>query len=286
LNAFQSPFFFERPAFERTWVCCVPSQVFPRVLLWIMVSIIFHGCATLPLESPPPPFTRQQIHRVVSDIREQDSQVHTFSSLGRLRVQTRGSESESDVLMVGQKDPSRIKIEVTHPWGRPLVHLLIYENHVKILSLPEKRVYIGKLEDVASWEFFPRDLDLKQFWSLARGYPVLQGHKQVVSLKGYEITLLDGKLDPVQVIDFDSKTKCPRMISFPHKETNILFSDFEDDNGILYARTIRVSDLRDEAELTLDVKQVAFNGPIPEKIFELNIPPDFKVVYLNRDSGR
>jgi hypothetical protein len=286
LSAFQEPFLFEPPALEKRWVRGLTPKVFPMVLLWIMVSMIFHGCATLPVESPAPPLTRQQIRRVVSDISEQDREVRSFFSLGRLGVQARGSESESDVLMVGQKDPFRIKIEVTHPWGRPLVHLLIYKNHVEILSLPEKRVYVGRLEDVASWEFFPRHLDLKQFWSLARGYPVLQDHEQVISLKGHEITLLDGKMDPVQVIDFDSRTQCPRRIFFPHKETNILFSDFDDDNGILYARTIRVSELLDEAELTLDIKQVTFNGPIPKGIFELNIPPDFKVIYLNRDSGK
>ena len=58
----------------------------------------------------------------------------------------------------------------------------------------------------------------------------------------------------------------------------MFFTDFQDNAGILYAKEIGLTDAEENAELTLEIRQMVFNKPVPEAIFRLQTPRDFEVV--------
>ena len=251
-----------------------------RSLMALIGISLLQCCAPLTISRPSPPFDSKEIADIVFAIREQDSAVRTLFSSGRLTFLGQASESDATILIVGTRDPSRIKIEITHPWGRPLLHILVDGPRIDILSFSEKRLYYGRLGSLGLSSLLPVRLDLSHLWILARCYPGLKGYDRAISLKGGQITLLSETGEKTEVIDLIPGSLLPRMVSFPEQNTRVRFSDFEDDDGILYAREMRLIDPEDETRVVLDIRRMVFNNPVPEEIFKLVIPADFEAVHL------
>jgi len=246
-------------------------------LLAGLALFLLQNCALISTKPPAVPFTPQNITHIVSNFKEQERQVLSFYSSGRLILKKDISESESNILIVGTRDPFKIKIETTHPWGRPLLHFLVSETRFQILSFPEKKYYLGNF---CQTKFFPVRLTPTQVWSLLRGYPILRKYNRAVSFKGNQITFFDMKDKIVQIIDFYPQSKLPRQVSFPGQKIRIAFSNYKNENGICYASNIRLSDPEVGIVLALELKQAAFNKTIPKTIFDLKIPRDFKLLSL------
>ena len=246
----------------------------------LLVPFLFQACARVPVKPAPPPFGHQEITRILDQFKEQERLVQTFFSSGRLTVEAQGSESFSNILIVGNKNPLRIKIELTHAWGRPLVHMLINESEIRILSFSEKKYYHGSLGTLDSFKFFPARLNLVQIWALVRAYPSLMNHSRAVSLKGNQITLLNARAESTQILDFYPASSLPRLVSFPARGIAVSFSDFENDNDLKYARKIKLDDPKTETILALKLKQMVFNKAIPKSIFEMKKPGDFELLPL------
>ena len=238
-------------------------------------------CSPLLVQAPSPPFAKQQILDILSCLEEQEASVLSFFSSGRLVFERNGSESDANILIAGTRDPSCIKVEITHPWGQPLIHILINETKLYIVSFYEKRYYFGLLEDLCFLKFFPAPLEPDQAWSLVRGYPVLRKYDRAVSSKKNQITLLNGTGEAVQVIDFYPESTLPRLVSFPGRDTMLSFSDFQNECEICYARDIRLMGSETGEMLLLELKQMVFNESIPEAILRLEIPPEFEVFPLH-----
>ncbi len=251
-----------------------------RTLIIIACLIFFTGCAGIPIQFPPPPFSLQKIDQILSEIREQGNKADTSFSTGKLIIKGGAPESESDILIVGSQAPFRVKIEVTHTWGRPILHILANETKLHILSFPEKRYYHGLLDNSAPSRLFPQRLEPDQLWSLVRGFPILRKNAKAVSLKGNQITMLGQEGETVQVIDFIPKTNLPNAVSFPDRNIKIYFSNYKKENDICYARQIRVNDPGSESDLSINLKKTVFNKPIPEAIFSITKPTDFKTLPL------
>ena len=251
-----------------------------RIPISLLVLFLFQSCAPVPVKPPPSPYGHKEIARIISGFREQETRVDTFFSSGRLTVKAKGSESGSNILIVGSKNPFKLKIELTHAWGRPLLHLMIHDSELQILSFTDKKYYHGHLGTPGSLRFFPARLDPDQVWALLRAYPVLRKYSRAVSLKGNQITLLNGKAEPIQVVDLYQESYLPRLVSFPEQGTKVSFSDFESNSGLKYARKIRLDDPKNETILALKLKQMVFNKTLPESIFNLEKPKGFEVLPL------
>ena len=252
-----------------------------RTLIAIACLTLFTGCAGLLTKPPPPPFPPQKVNQILSEIREQEKMADTFFSTGTLMIKGETPESDADILIVGSHDPIKVKIEVTHSWGRPILHILADENILHILSFPEKRYYLGPLSKSAPLRFFPKSLEPEQLWSLVRGFPILSRSDKAVSLKGNQINLLNQNSETVQIIDLFPQSNLPRLVSFPERNTEIYFSDYRKENDICYARVIRLHDPASGSDLSINLKQMTFNKPIPEAIYTIKKPADFKILPLN-----
>ncbi|MEE9613036.1 MAG: hypothetical protein V3W19_17405, partial [Desulfatiglandales bacterium] len=193
-------------------------------------------------------------------------------------------ESESKVLIVATENPFKTKIEINHPWGRPIVHILIDEAKLEVLSFPEKKLYLGNFSPEALSKFLPGGFDSDLIWTALRGYPHLLRYHKAVSLKANQITLFNEKEKEVEIIDFYPESRLPVLVSFPEHHINLAFSDFQENEGIFYAMEVRVDNIKGEKDLVLKNKKMVFNKTIPEQIFVLEKPPGFQTLYL-RDNG-
>ena len=245
--------------------------------------LLLPGCAAKTIWTTSLPFGPLEISGIVTEIRNQESRVQTFFSTGRLNVKTGDSGYDYGILLVGTRKPITIRIEIFHSWGGPLLNILVNENGVRALSFPEKRFYTGKPEVFNLPELFHGTLDFAQLWGLVRGYPTLLKHARAISPRGDQIDFINERGQTVQVMRFDKKAKLPRLISFPAQDTKILFSDFQNKDGIYYAKKIRLDYLVSQSELTFNLKQTVLNQPIPEAVFELKKPEGFKTVPIKKE---
>lgn len=239
-------------------------------------------CPTRDYSPTPPPFDHQAITGIISAFKEQGVAVRTLFSSGTLTLNIKGSESDATFLIVATGDPSKIKIEITHPWGRPLLHLLIMGSSLQILSFTDKRLYSGQIGTHDLSKLVPVPLNPELLWTLARAYPVLLKYNSVLSQKGNQITLLDQRKDKIQVIDLFPESDLPHRVSFCQQNAEVIFSDFQSKAGIRYAKEIGLNSPEDNDRLALKIRQMVFNKPVPKAIFRLETPLDFEMVPLRR----
>ena len=252
-------------------------------LFTCLIVSLAPNCASIYKPTSQETFSAPTIKTIISGIQDQDKKVSSFYSLGRIWIKDWGWEAESDILIVGTKSPFKIKIEITHSWGRPIMHILIDTTSLKVLSFTENRLYLGTISPETLSRFFPGDFNADLIWTVLRGYPHLIRHHGVASLRPNQISLLDGEEKEVEVVDFYPENRLPQRASFPERHLTIAFSRFQEDSGIYYAREVKVTSKKGRRRLLLENRNMVFNKPIPEQIFSLEKPPMFETVNLDTD---
>ena len=247
-----------------------PFPSFLSTLLTCLVLLCLSSCATR-----YKPLPDSDVALILATIRAQERKVSSFYLTGALSLQDREWESESHVLIVGNRNPFKIKIEVTHPWGRPIVHILIQERNLQVLSFAEKRLYLGAFTPQTLSRFLPGELDAHLVWAVLRGYPHLLSYHGTTSMKANQIRLLDEEGRAQEVIDLYPESKLPSMVFFPAKNIGLGFSDFQQIDGIYYARRVKVEDMGGKSNLMLRNRKMVFNKTIPKEVFRLEKPPSF-----------
>ena len=257
-----------------------------RTSLRLFLSALFFlfffcSCATLFKTSPGPPLSKQDVETVLSRIQEQESRVFSCYMNGRLTVKNWIWNSDFNILIVGTKEPYRIKIEVTHPWGHPIVHVLIDRTTLNVLSFQENRLYIGAFTPETLSEFFPGNFDTNLIWAVLTGHPNLLEYQSATSLGSHQVTLLDDKEDVVEIIDVLPENLTPRQASYKKQNIAMVFSDIQESQGIAYARKINVRNTKEKGSLVIENKEIGFNRTFPEQIFLIEKPPLFETIYLD-----
>ena len=94
-------------------------------------------------------------------------------------------------------------------------------------------------------------------------------------MRANQIRLLDKNGKVLEIIDLDPNSKLPRMVFFPNKNMGLEFSDFQELDGIYYARQVKVEDMEGRGNLMLRTTKTVFNETIPAQVFHLEKPPSF-----------
>lgn len=258
------------------------KQNIPLVLrlLWVAMLLLSNGCAQFMASPPSPPLDRQQISDIISSLKGQESAFHTLVSSGTLKVEIQGAQSEADVLIVARRDPSSIRIEITHAWGRPLLHILVDGPRLDILSFTEKRHYRGRLGSPFLLKQIPFPLDSDLLWSLARAYPMLPSYHQAQSMKGDQIILTDKQRSDIQIIDLYPGSNLPQKVWLCRHGASMSFSDFQESSNLIYGGEIGLRDAENTTRLTLEIRKMVFNRSVPESLFQHTAPQDFEEVNL------
>ena len=254
------------------------GRITKRLLgIWIVLLpvILFQSCAPVP-RRPSPPLGESELAAILANFEDQERRVRTCFGSGHLSIETADGEEDVNALVVAQKDPFRAKLEITHPWGSPVLHLYADDTVIEAVAFPLKRVYRGRPEDVLLPKWLPLPLDPDLIWTLVRGFPMLAKHVRAESPAGDEIRLLGEDDGVVQIIAFQRESAFPIQVSFPGTGATIFFSALEDSDGIQNARKVRVLYSGTGAALELELRERVFNQPVPSALFELTAPPHFE----------
>jgi len=215
-------------------------------------------------------------------MKAQEDRIHRFYALGQAAAADWYGQSDADILAVGVREPFRVKIEITHSWGQPLLHILIDGGKVEVLSFRENRLYRGAFTPRALTRFIPAGLDADLIWGALRGYPSLLPHQGMKSMGAHQISLFDGKGQEVETIDLYREKALPRVVTYPGSNIRMVYSEFREEQGTAYAGKVRVAHLDGGKTLTLKYRQMVFNPAIPEDIFLIKKPPSTEIVDINR----
>jgi hypothetical protein len=276
MSPYHAPLFPHHLTFSaKSWT---PLRLFFPVPFFLFLLC---SCATLYKTSSHPPLSKQDVETVLSGIREQESRVFSCYMNGQLTVKNWIWNSDFNILIVGIKEPYRIKIEVTHPWGQPIVHVLIDRTILKVLSFQEERLYIGAFAAETLSEFFPGNFDTDLIWSVVRGHPKLLEYQRALSQGSDQVSLLDDQEDVVEIIDIRPDNPLPRQVSYPKQNLTMVFSDVQENQVIFYALKIKVKNTKEKGSLVIENKEIGFNRTFPEQIFFIEKPPLFETFYLD-----
>jgi hypothetical protein len=256
-----------------------------RRMLFVLALIGFvtlSGCAPVLFKKP---LSDQELEKVLSLIKAQEEAGNTFFTTGQMVVKDWYWDQEANTLMAGTRAPLRLRIEITHAWGQPILHLLVVGRTFKALSYGERKLYMGDLTPGALSKFFPADLDADLIWDVVRGFPKLQRDGRVKSTKADQISFLNRHGDEVKILELYPESGLPRQLSFPERKVGIGYADFQQEGGILYAKEVRVKQLEGTRNLTLKNGKMIFNKPIPDEIFRMEIPPGFETEYVEKSKA-
>jgi hypothetical protein len=239
--------------------------------------VTLSGCAPAFFKKP---LSDQELGRVVSLLKAQEEAANAFFTTGQMVVKDWYWDQEANTLMAGTRAPLRLRIEITHAWGQPILHLLVVGRAFKALSYGERRLYVGDLTPGALSKFFPADLDADLIWEVLRGFPKLRLDGRMESRKADQVILLGRNGEEMEILELDPESGLPRRVSFPEQKVAVAYADFQQEGGILYAKEVRVTQLGGARNLTLKNGNMVFNKPIPDEIFRMEIPPGFETVYV------
>ena len=260
-----------------------------KTVLTVTAFVVFQCCSPITLNPPSPALEGTKIASLVSEFEAQAWAAKTLFYSGTLTLSHPDAETAVQILMIadaghragtGACPYGRIKIEITHPWGKPLLHILIRGRKLDILDFTEKRIYRGTLDSRQVLERIPIPLDPCVLWSLARAFPALVEHRQARSFAANQITLLDRNGDKIQVLELYSGEPLPQKVWFFEPHATLLFSNFENDDGILYARQVNFHGPAYQAGLEIAIDQMTFNKSLPEAVFKMAAPHDFTIIPL------
>jgi hypothetical protein len=250
----------------------------PSYLAVIAVALLV-GCA--PLRSLPParPISQDQAHHLITQMRMRADEVSSFVGVGKLLFREGEGETSMNLLAVGQR-PSRVRLELTHTWGKPLIHLVADKQNTSVLSLVENTFYSGPSNRLNRRQFFPFELDLEIVWVILSGRIPILPHCTVESLRQNEITLLNGQGETVERLTFVQDGSIPRSIHLPRQGLTVAFSHFKEGGMGPYPSMVSISQ-GDQRHVEIRYTSLEFNRPIPEELFDLNPPPDVKIIRKN-----
>ena len=255
-----------------------PKRDGARIILLLVsffVLALLPGCAALRTVVKGPPLTDPQIDAIVSKIDQQQALVSSFYSSGTALFKDGILEAEADALIVGTGEPLRLKIELTHSWGKPLLHVLVDRARLEVLSFKDRKLYVGTFSPDALSGFLPGGLDARMIWAVLRGYPALLQSSDIISREAGRLIVLDERGSELQIVNLGGEKKDPAAFRLIRQGVKVTFEDYQSIGAILFARKVGIEHPESNKSLVLTRKKTVFNKTIPEAIFALEKPPHF-----------
>jgi hypothetical protein len=101
----------------------------------------------------------------------------------------------------------------------------------------------------------------------------------LTSPQANRIDLLDTRGQRVETLELGPEGR-PSRVSLPLQRTQLGFSNYEEADGVVYAREVFVDQKGAKGKLTLRREKAAFNRPVPNEVFTIEKPPGFTVMQL------
>lgn len=264
--------FFRREGTSRRSTACLVAAA----LLFVS------GCAGIERRLFERPFEPEAVAVLKAGLLEQREKVQSFFSVGRLQVKGRqGREMDAAVFSAWTHSPRRMKIEVTHPWGQPMLHLLVDGQALRLLSFSERKLYTGPFTTRSLSKFLPGEVDQSLILDLLRAYPVIDPEHRARSNEPNQISFYGPGWEELRVLKFDRESLRPKEVALPHQNIRLVFSDLEAVDGLWFARETALVHVLGGRRLVHRVETMVFNPAIPDQVFSLQAPPGFETVFLS-----
>ncbi|MFH1125202.1 MAG: hypothetical protein V1758_16220, partial [Pseudomonadota bacterium] len=127
--------------------------------------------------------------------------------------------------------------------------------------------------------------DSRLVWAALRGYPILPDYRRIESREANRIVFIDSGQEETEILEVFPESLLPKAVILPDRQVELVFSEFQEDQGITYAEGVKVMPSKGGRTMALKRERAVFNRPIPEQIFELSRPPGFEVMDLDRVEG-
>lgn len=244
-------------------------------------SLSLQSCASIGLAPGNKPLKGREISDAFFHLSREDLKAETFFGTGQLTVEGRDTYSRAPILFIGRRNPLELRIEVTHPWGKPLANMLVKTDGFLLVAFQEAKYYVGDGAAMSRQGILPLQLSPIELWGVARGYPFLEGFKPVfdgvpdgIGLKGEygKVIRLDG-LNPVAAL-------------LPEKEIEIAYDDFTLEAGVAFAKEVRITSSRDGLTVTVKREQMEVNTALSDDIFRIEIPEGYERVRIMNSAGK
>ena len=247
------------------------------------LSFFLSGCASVEPVPSYGPEGEETLRKVLAVMEAQEEKVHSFYGSALLVAGKWYGKSEADMVMVGTRDPFRLKMEVTHAWGKPLAHILVDKGRVEILSFQERKLYMGTSSAQVLSRFFPGKISEDLVWSVLRGYPSLRPYRAVPTREDDRFVLLDGQSRVSGNFSIFRSDLWPATVHLSDKGLSLSFSQYQTVNGIDYADEVRMEVKAGGGALIVKDKKMVFNRPVPLDVFSIHKPADFETVNLTEE---
>lgn len=259
---------------------CRRSIVCLTALLLFLVS----GCAGIERRLFEKPFDSESVANLKAHLLEQSEKVESLFSVGRLEVKGwQGHEIEAAIFSAWIPSPLKIKIEVTHPWGQPILYLVVDGEMFRLLSFPERKIYSGPFSTRSLSKFLPGEMDQSLIQDLLRAYPVLDSAHRAYSKEPNQISFFGSEGEEVRVIKFDRESREPTEVVIPHRNVKLVFRDLEAAGGLVFARETALVHVLGGRRLVRRIETMVFNRTIPDQVFSLEAVAGFETVFLSPD---
>jgi hypothetical protein len=265
-------------------------KTFPATILILLILLFSCGCAIIPRPYPQKEISLPDAEKIISDIKAGNDMVRSFYTLGIVSIKGWVMDSDADILIAGIKEPFTMKIEITHSWGKPLLHILIKDSRLEVLSFQEKRIYMGAYTPETLARFLPGlNLDQVIIWSILSGRAPIATHDAVRLLKPDRIILVDNNEKDLETAYLPVDKQLPKKIMFPGQSINISFSDIKEEKEMSYAGKIELTGIKGGKDLSLKINTLSSNISLPDKIFTIENFSSYEIVNLDEhqeDTGR
>jgi hypothetical protein len=257
-------------------------KTFPAIAFFLFIIMFICGCATIPKTIPQPQLNISEAEAIIADMESQGNMVRSFYSIGVVSIKGWLVDSDADILIAGVKDPFTMKIEITHSWGKPLLHILIKDNILEALSFQEKTIYQGAFTPENLSRFLPGlNLNQEMIWAILSSRPPIMNHDAISAPGPGKIGLRNENGREVEMIFLPVTKYMPAKISFPVQSLDVSFSDLREDNGISYAGEMELKGLKSGKDLGLKVNNLSINSALPDQIFTIEKFSSYKIVNLD-----
>ena len=256
-----------------------PSAALRRACFVLSVALLT-GCAAL--RPAPPPLDPARLDTVLQRLAEQKERVASFYSLGTVTLRQWVVESEeARILVVGTRNPLRIKVEITHPWGAPVLHVLVDRGRLEAFSFPDATLYTGPATPRTLERFLPSPPDLEDLWSLLRGYPPPPDPGCAPrSETGPRIVCAGPSVEAPWSLHVRPDTLEPERLTFLESRLEVAFDDICVQDGIRWAGRVSYHPGDRPGRVVFRTERMVFNQVIPEAVYTLKTPRSYRKVEL------
>lgn len=251
---------------------------------FVLVILLLSGCAAI--RPTPSLLTPSEFRKILKSLELQEQAVSSFYSMGTLVLRKWLVESEeARVLVVGTRDPLRIKLEITHSWGSPLLHILIDGDRLEAFSFPDATLYTGNATMKSLGRFMPSPPNMDSIWALLRGYPALPGAGQAIAAPGGGIVCNRNCVGSPWILHARPGDMEPKRLVFLESSLEVIFSDIRKHQEVKYAGQVEVRPGKGSGKVIIKNEKMVFNQEIPEQIFQIKKPRAYRLVELDEEAS-